>query len=205
MPVWRWIVTWEFATLLLQSTTLTPVSAVSSHFGLNAIGPMKKQSEEDKLDFLILRDGAVSMYHSLNVLHEDLDWFLDARYSIIDIDTSKWTPKIAHKDIKEKMGFPDYYGENMNAFKDCLRDIYPLDKRGLVIVLRHFDDFTYQDRGFAHALLDSIAKQSREWLLNGKRLICLVQSGDPDMEFDKVGGYNLLWNGREWFDAHRKK
>lgn len=173
--------------------------------GLNAKGSMKKQSEEDKLDFVILRDGAISMYHNPDVLHIDMGWLLDARYSIIDIDTSNWTPKTAHKAIKEKMGFPDYYGENMNAFNDCLRDIYPMDKTGLVIVLRHFEDFAYQDRGFAHAILDSIASQAREWLITGKRLIGLVQSGDPYLEFDKVGGYNPMWNGREWFDAHRKK
>ena len=166
---------------------------------------MKKQSEEDRLDFQILRDGAVSMYHNLDVLHKDLNWFLDARYKIIDIDTSKWTPKTAHKDIKDKMGFPDYYGENLNAFNDCLRDLYPIDKRGLVIILRHFDDFTYQDKGFAHGLIDIIASQSREWLLTGKRLICLVQSDDPDLYFEKIGGYNPRWNGMEWLDANRRK
>ena len=165
---------------------------------------MKKQPEEDKLDYQILRYGAISLYHSLDVLHKDLDWFLDARYKIIDIDTSKWTPKTAHQDIKEKLDFPDYYGENLDAFSDSLEDIYPADKRGLIIVFRHFDDIASADKEFSHGLLDIIADQSRRWLLTGQRLICLVQSDNPELYFDKVGGYNPTWNGQEWFTADRK-
>jgi hypothetical protein len=50
-----------------------------------------------------------------------------------------------------------------------------------------------------------IAWQSREWLVFGKRLIGIVQSDDPHIEFDKVGGYHPFWNGREWLTESRNK
>jgi RNAse (barnase) inhibitor barstar len=130
---------------------------------------------------------------------------MDNRYRIIDIDTRNWTAKTAHKYLKEQMGFPDYYGENLNAFSDCLRDIYPANHRGLVIVFRHFDNIATQDKSFCEGLLDMIAWQSREWLVFGKRLIGIVQSDDPHIEFDKVGGYYPFWNGREWLTESRNK
>jgi RNAse (barnase) inhibitor barstar len=167
---------------------------------------MKKKNLEDELDFQILRQGAICMYYKMEILDNDLYWFLDARYKIIDIDSAKWTSKTAHKYIKEGFSFPDYYGENLNAFNDCLGDLYPDNYyQGVVIVFRHYDDFSREDKAFSEALLDIIACQSREWLLSGKRLIGLIQSNDPDLFFEKVGGYHPRWNGLEWLNERRRK
>ena len=40
-------------------------------------------------------------------------------------------------------------------------------------------------------------------LLTGKRLIILVQSDDPCMEFNQLGGVSAEWNRREWLNKDR--
>ena len=34
------------------------------------------------------------------------------------------TPQDAHRALKEALGFPDYYGNNLDALHDCLTDLY---------------------------------------------------------------------------------
>lgn len=48
-----------------------------------------------------------------------------------------------------------------------------------------------------------IAGASRRMLLTGKRLIILVQSDDPRMEFNQLGGVSAEWNRREWLNKDR--
>ncbi len=43
---------------------------------------------------------------------------------ILFIDGNKLTsPETAHPYLKEKLGFPDYYGCNLDALHECLTDI----------------------------------------------------------------------------------
>jgi len=65
-----------------------------------------------------------------------------------------------------------------------------LDKRykGVVIVFRNYDSFLNEDNYLATAVLDSIARLSRVWLLSDYKLICLIQSKDPDLALPDLGG-----------------
>jgi len=127
------------------------------------------------------------------------------RYRTVDFNTKDWTKKSCHEDLKLGLDFPNYYGGNLDAFNDCLSDLLPPDKTGLVIIFRNFDEFAGLDKRYCEALLDVIASQSRQWLLRQKRLIGLVQSNDPDLYFEKVGGSSPTWNGQEWLDSDRKR
>ena len=155
--------------------------------------------------FKILSDGPISMYHDMAILDKDLKWFEENNYTVFDFDTMNWTIKQAHSDIKNKMDFPDYYGANLNAFNDCLGDTYTTDHKGQVIVFQHFDIISKKEKDFCQGLLDVIANNSRSWLLTGQRLIGIVQSDDPNIFYDNVGGNPPYWNRQEWFDASRKK
>ncbi|NER17355.1 barstar family protein [Spongiivirga citrea] len=166
---------------------------------------MKHKDTTITKDIEILRDGPICMYFKNGILNEDLDWFNRNRFEIIDINCRKWNRKNLHKNLKNALSFPDYYGENLNAFADCLSDMYDKKYRGLILVFRYYNNFVEEDGNIAEAILDIMAKESRIWLLNGQKLIGLIQSDDPNLTFPEIGGTSPSWNTKEWFDKNRKK
>ena len=52
-------------------------------------------------------------------------------------------------------------------------------------------------------MLDILAGQARTAILIGNRVICLVQSNDPQLTFDPVGAMPVMWNDAEWLNANR--
>lgn len=163
--------------------------------------------EKNKVDLgiEILSNGPICMYYKNNLLNEDINWFSNRNYEVFDINTKNWTSKNAHTRLKNELGFPDYYGENLNAFDDCLDDMLNPKYEGLILIFRNFDDFVFEDHKFAEGILDIIAYNSRSWLVKGKKLITLIQSNNPNLHFQKLGGVKPFWNSSEWFDSDRKK
>jgi RNAse (barnase) inhibitor barstar len=111
--------------------------------------------------------------------------------------------------VAQGLGFPDYFGRNLDALNDCMRDVasceygWRPDATGLVIVLRAFDAFARLDRRTAQIMLDILADQARAAILIGNRIICLVQSDDPELTCEPVGAMPVLWNDAEWLDSKR--
>jgi hypothetical protein len=70
----------------------------------------------------------------------------------------------------------------------------------LALVFSRFDHFYRQYSKFAWNLLDAIARASWHLLLTGRRLMVLVQSDDPTIWFDEVGGHTAWMNAREIVD-----
>ncbi|MBK9515619.1 MAG: barstar family protein [Flavobacteriales bacterium] len=155
--------------------------------------------------FQALAGGPITMYHDIRILENDLVWYKENNYKVYDFDTTNWTIGQAHSELKKKMGFPHYYGNNLNAFNDCLGDTFTKEMKGQVIVFRHFDKFSKSEKDFCLGLLDIIADVSRSWLLDGERLIGIIQSDDPYISYDKVGGNKPYWNRQEWLDSNRIK
>ena len=93
----------------------------------------------------------------------------------------------------------------MNAFTDWLTDMYNKKYEGLILVFRRYDNFVEEDGKFAEAILDIIARESRVWLLTGQKLIGLIQSDNPHLDFPELGGTSPSWNGIEWLNENRKK
>jgi len=154
-------------------------------------------------DIEILRDSPICKYYKSSILDEDVNWFMENRFDVYDISVKGWSRKNFHKHIKSELNFPDYYGENLNAFNDCLEDMKNEKYKGVVIVLRRFDDFLNSDRKSAEAILDITARQSRTWLINGQKLIGLIQSNEPNLELPELGGVNPSWNSAEWLTDTR--
>ena len=45
-----------------------------------------------------------------------------------------------HDDLMRTLGFPDYYGKNSAALRNCLADLrFPEQATGVAVVLRRFD------------------------------------------------------------------
>jgi RNAse (barnase) inhibitor barstar len=165
---------------------------------------MAKNNKEEQIDNKIMLLGAISKYYDISILEEDLAQLTIKNYEIYDLDLGQWTFETFHSNIQESLNFPEYYGKNLSAFRDCLGDMFEISKKGIVIVMRRFNMLYNQNKDLCEGILDGIDDISWEWLILGKKLICLIQSDDPDLFIDKIGGYHPVWNNSEWLDSKRR-
>ena len=157
--------------------------------------------DPDGLDWQILQNGWTSLYWRTSILDDDLKWFEKENYVIVEFNCKTWdNGGVMHSQLKDKLNFPDYYGENFNALRDCLSDLNII-KTGFVFVFRHLDNI---DKQRAHAILDIVADSARFHMLFGNRIITLAQVDNPDYEIDALGQTTAQWNGQEWLDSRRE-
>jgi Barstar (barnase inhibitor) len=165
---------------------------------------------KEALDWVILRHGGIALYWRREYLDEDLKWFRQQNYQLYSFNCEKWTSDGMHADLERTLSFPSYYGRNLDALWDCLQNLSVPEQGGTVIVLNRFDAFQ-KGRGAAllpsgraegEIVLDILVRTSRYFLLTGKRFLTLVQSDDPRIHFERLGGVGAIcW--REWQDKNR--
>ena len=149
-----------------------------------------------KLDWRILMDGSVSLYHNADILKKDIQWLKNAGYQVYELDFSVVkTREEFHKIIKRMLNFPEYYGENMPAFSDCLMNDVPIsENEGVAISLKKFDEYYQRDEEYAHEILERLELNSRRWILFGNRFLTLVQINNKDIVIKEIGQHPLVWN-----------
>ncbi len=161
------------------------------------------EKNELRLDDEILLDGPICIYSNEENLNKDLEWFRESGYTVYDFDTSVWTAEIAHQEFKSEMGFPQYYGNNLDAFDECLSDMYKDNYIGQVIVFRHFDKFRESDERFCNTILEIIADQSWTWLVSFHKLIGIIQVDNRKFLAPRIGGnFMPRWGAN---DPNRKR
>ncbi len=97
-------------------------------------------------------------------------------------------------DFARVLRWPDYFGRNFDALDECIADLPLTENRGAVMVLTRFDAYAAGSgsapmegvKNEAEAVLDSIASASRFHLLNGNRLVALVQTDDPNSASEQL-------------------
>ncbi|GIG88609.1 barstar family protein [Plantactinospora endophytica] len=158
----------------------------------------------------LLGSSPVTLFHRVDVLDRTLATLREAGYHVLRASATQWrTPKDMHRELARLLHFPDYYGENLDAFNDCLGDVaeraygFPSDATGLVLVLTGYDTFAREFPELAHGLLDIFALRSRDALLSGEHLVCLVQSTDPRFSLPPVAATPVPWNEAERRDTDR--
>ncbi|HJR63780.1 MAG TPA: barstar family protein [Gemmatimonadaceae bacterium] len=160
--------------------------------------------DQQRLDFALLRHGAISLYYRHDVLAGDVAWLHAQRYKIHELDASGWHgAEQFHDGLRRALGSPHRYGANLAAFLDCMADLNVPAESGTALVFRHYDVFARGDPRLALLVLDAIESTSRYNLLFGRRLIALVQSDDPRIRFEAVGSRPVNWNPREWLEETR--
>jgi RNAse (barnase) inhibitor barstar len=158
----------------------------------------------DNFDYLLLRDGAVSLFYKPIVLQEAVSWFQERQYTVYILDAATWQEEMDfHNDVARSLNFPDYYGHNLNALNDCLTDMEVPDYSGMITVLLHFNAFLQRQPESAGVILDIFARASWYYLVEGKKFLTLVQSDDPTIQLQPVGCRSAIWNPREWFNKDR--
>jgi Barstar (barnase inhibitor) len=161
--------------------------------------------------FWLLINTSVTLFWRPQVLDETTTWLSVHGYQVTRIDASQWsTEQDLHRDIAAALAFPDYYGRNLDALNDCMRDVVNQDygwapgTAGLVLVFTGYDAFAARCPRPAQIVLDVMANHSRSAALFGRRLMCLVQSNDPHIRFEPVGATAVAWNDAEWLNSKRR-
>ncbi len=190
---------------LYKTKTETDVDIYRFNSLENSTGKSAAFTDDEKtfqqLDWSILQNGWVSLYLRSQILKDDLKWFKNENYNIVKFECKSWTDETEmHKQLKQELHFPDYYGENFDALNDCLSYL-EIEKKGQIIVFNHIDKI---DIKLAYVLLDVFANNSRRHMLFGEKLIVLAQVDNPDFRIDSVGGSPVCWNKKEWLESNRK-
>ena len=160
----------------------------------------------DRVDWDLLQNGPVNLYWRPEILNDDSQWLAQHGYTVHTFDASRWNTEVEmHLDIQPALGFPEYYGHNLNALNDCLSDVAIAEDVGLALAFTHFDAFAERNPAVAHALLNIIANNSRRVLLLGKRLIALLQSDSSQFRTGPLGATYGNWNRHEWQPSTRRR
>ncbi len=166
------------------------------------MAPVGPRVVPEHLDLWLMRHGPVLLYLKPEVLEDDITWLLQHQYVVHRFASDTWkieTDSLAA--VADALGFPNNRGRrNFSGFWDCLPDIHVPEEGGLALVFVRFDHFSHQYSKFAWNLLDCIARASWEFLLTGRRLMVLMQSDDPTIWFEDVGGHTPWMNDREHND-----
>jgi RNAse (barnase) inhibitor barstar len=87
-----------------------------------------------------------------------------SQYYVAVIDGShNRTLKSFLRNIGKTFKFPSYYGNNLNALKDCLNDLEWIDKPNYLLIIRDSKEFlnreSEQTRSHIISFLDRVSKQ----------------------------------------------
>jgi hypothetical protein len=157
-----------------------------------------------RIDWAIFQNGWVVMYWRSKVLESDVAWLFGHEYRVYRFNCERWSSRVdALAELGVTLEFPDYYGQNLDAFNDCLSELEVPVEGGAAIVLLRYDVFAERDPGTAQTILDICANNARRFMLFGQRFATLVQSDDPRLSFEPVGATPILWNRREWLNKSR--
>ena len=168
--------------------------------------------DENTLDYLAIRDGGITIYRNLEYLEEDVQWLKDANYQVHRVDCATWVSERAlHESLKDALSFPDYYGGNFDGLNDVVTDIEVPDDGGVALVLTSYDLYangpgaSLVGSGISHSwiVLDILSGASHAFILTGRRFLTLIQSNDPRMHYESLGGHAAAWNWRERLHKNR--
>lgn len=162
--------------------------------------------------YRLMAESFVRLFWRAALFEQTLTWLREHGYYVVSLDASTWTEEAdMHRDIAAALEFPDYYGYNLDALNDCLGDAAFRGYRagdeeptGFVLAFTGYDTFAAHCPREAHIVLDIIANWARRAMLIGNRVCCLVQSNDPDIQFEPVGATPVLWNDAEWLNSRRR-
>ncbi|MEU5187688.1 barstar family protein [Streptomyces klenkii] len=164
------------------------------------------------LDFRLMANTFVTLFRRQNLLEECTTWLDKHGYQVTSLDAAAWSSEgDLLRSIGAALDFPDYYGRSLDAFNDCFGDVasyasYGIapEATGLVLVFTDFDTFAAAHPESAQTVLDIIADNARRAALFGRRVMCLVHSSDPQIEFAPIGAMSVMWNDTEGLDASRR-
>jgi hypothetical protein len=176
-----------------------------------AMPPFPRDLTAPGIDYFLIRDGVVTLFWRERLFEDALAELRAMGYKVVELDAAASVDVQAFLvAVGKAFDFPDYYGRNLDALNDCLRDVATFDygsdpdSTGTVVAFRHYDRIVSMDASRAEAVLDILTDRARDGLLIGHRMMVLIQSDDPDLSFGPLGAQSARWNQREWMDITRQ-
>ncbi|WP_309244130.1 barstar family protein [Paenibacillus sp. GbtcB18] len=148
----------------------------------------------------LMMNGSIVMFWRQEILERYMEKIRGEGFDIylIDCESSDCLMELGNT-----FEFPDYYGNNLDAFNDCLSDIIPRNE-GIVLVFKNFDKFNESDNDTAHSMLDIIQNNSWRLLVESQKvLMAFLHSNDPQLHIQPIGALPVRWNNEEWLNRNR--
>jgi Barstar (barnase inhibitor) len=164
----------------------------------------KAGEQQSRIDWGLMNFGPIALFQKAEVLADTTAWLAQQGYTVAHAKCETcesegdvlWT-------IGQILGFPHWPTPNLDGLNDDCFHLEVPEKGGLAVVLQRFDLVHGMSPDFARKILDIFAWTVWNNLLYGRRLLCLVQSDDPRIQFGRIGGREPWWNNREWFASQR--
>lgn len=85
------------------------------------------------------------------------------------------------------MHFPDYFGDNWDAFEDCLTDLSWVDNGGYLIVYDHTDVFAEHSPQHFDTVVEILKESAAFWQTQGKPMLVLLRGKHKVEGLQSVG------------------
>jgi len=102
----------------------------------------------------------------------------------------------------ELFGYEPWTG-NLNALNDAFWRLRFGPSKRLALCIENYDRLVKSAPELAHALLDIVELTARNHLVDGCRLVALIQTHDPGFEAHDLGARSARWNLKEQFRSSR--
>jgi hypothetical protein len=149
-----------------------------------------------RLDWQLLDDSNVHRCPDDDALEAICAELSELGYLVHRLDAQSWADAAAlHTALATALDFPAYYGRNLDALDDVLRDVAEYDygsdpaTTGTVLALAGYHAFAEREPVVAQDLLDIFARNARHGLLVGHPMLCLITAGQ---DFAPVGATPVL-------------
>ena len=87
----------------------------------------------------------------------------NANYSVIPIKGRLDAKTAIFSAVSEALSFPDYFGENWDAFDECLNDLSWLPAKGYILNLEHADDLLVLPKDDLKIFFAVLSKAIHNW------------------------------------------
>lgn len=164
-------------------------------------------ADQQRADWPLLRDSSINLYRRTDLFRQAMEALGRLDYEIVHIVVERRGQFEA--DLSEGLRWMEQFGYrpwdgSLNALNDGLR--YPHEyglKSDLAFCFEGFHRLSNTDPLYAEGVLDVIARQSRHHLLEGRRMVALIQTDNGNYHCEGLGGVSAQWNAKEWFTEDR--
>jgi hypothetical protein len=134
-----------------------------------------------RYDYRLFQNGFVHRVDDTQGLSKAAALLADLGYLVHQTDASSWrTEHDLHDALAETMSFPDYYGRNLDALNDVLRDVAAFEygstptATGTALLINSYDRVSEISPRLAYLVVDIFARQAQHAALLGHPMLCIV-------------------------------